>query len=145
MKRWHWLAPTVVAAVWLVVTMVRAAVGVPGHTGLGNVFLASACVLLLGVVAVFMFRTCATMIAVIWRERWDWLMSKLRPNRPRTPVERKFHSGVDGVGYVIGMVILEVGIYWFALLSGYGVLLCVYILGSLAWNGDVALTTVRLG
>jgi hypothetical protein len=41
-------------------------------------------------------------------------------------------------------LILEIGLYWLTFLSGYGILLGMYVLASLAWNGNVALTTVQI-
>ncbi|NUT36524.1 MAG: hypothetical protein HOV79_26010 [Hamadaea sp.] len=145
MKRWWWQVLGVAAVSWLLLAVVRAAMGVRGHMGLAGVLGFGAVMAVLGLVGVVMFRYCATMIAVIWRERWDWVTGLLRPREQRQRVERTWHSDVDGVMSGVTLVIFEVGLYWFALLSGYGVLLCLYILGSLAWFGDVALTTVEFG
>lgn len=146
MKRWHWRSLAIAAVAWLVVTVVRAAMGVPGHLGMGGVLIAAAITTVLGIVAAVMFGYLWLMISVIWRERWEWLQRLLnRRSATAAPSSRTWHSNVDGPGHVLVMIIMEAGIYWFALLSGYGVLLGLYVMVSLAWTGNVALTTVQIG
>jgi len=131
--------------VWLVIALLRAAIGVPGHIGVGAVLGAGIVVFGLSAVTAVMFGYLSVLLITIWRERWDWLVHVFGPNPPaRAATGTGWHSELTGVPQVIMALILEIGLYWLTFLSGCGILLGMYVLASLAWNGNVALTTAQI-